>query len=71
LTVGTRTDDDSYLELQKLAVETAVLWRFSKPYLWDYRVGKIPNAKTPLAKAVAASSAFPPFISPVFFYPSP
>ena len=29
------------------------------------------NAKAPLATAVAASSAFPPFISPVFLDPSP
>jgi NTE family protein len=53
------------------SLQSGVLWRFSKPYMWDYRVGKIPNAKTPLSVAVAASSAFPPFISPVFLSPSP
>src|SRR5439155_13312349 len=42
-----------------------VLWRFSKPYTWDYRVGKIENPSIKLAVAVGASSAFPPFLSPV------
>ena len=32
---------------------------------WDYRVGKIENPTTSLATSVAASSAFPPFLSPV------
>jgi NTE family protein len=41
------------------------LWRFSKPYAWDYRVGKIEAPRIELAVAVAASSAFPPFLSPV------
>jgi NTE family protein len=31
----------------------------------DYRVGIIPHPTVPLAKAVAASSAFPPVLSPV------
>ena len=30
----------------------------------DYRVGEVPNPAVPLAAAVAASSAFPPFLSP-------
>ena len=42
-----------------------MLWRFSRPYTWDYRVGKIENPTIELAVAVAASSAFPPFLSPV------
>jgi NTE family protein len=45
-------------------VQSGVLCRFSKPYMWDYRVGKIENPKIELAVAVAASSAFPPFLSP-------
>jgi NTE family protein len=45
-------------------VESGVLMRFSKPYLADYRVGRINNPDLPLAVAVAASSAFPPFLSP-------
>lgn len=46
-------------------VQSKALWRFSKPYMWDYRVGKIEAPKLELATAVAASSAFPPVLSPV------
>ena len=45
-------------------VQTKVLWRFSRPYMGDYRVGLIKNSTIELAVAVAASSAFPPFLSP-------
>jgi hypothetical protein len=45
-------------------VQSGVLCRFSKPYMWDYRVGKIESPTIPLATAVAASSAFPPVLSP-------
>ena len=46
-------------------VQTGVLFRFSRPYLADYRVGRILNPKVELAVAVAASSAFPPVLSPL------
>jgi len=46
-------------------VQSKALWRFSKPYMWDWRVGKVPNPKIELAVAVGASSAFPPVLSPV------
>lgn len=46
-------------------VQTKVLWRFSKPYMGDYRVGLIRNPRVDLAVAVGASSAFPPVLSPV------
>ena len=46
-------------------VQTRVLWRFSKPFMGDYRVGLVKNPKTELAVAVGASSAFPPVLSPV------
>lgn len=46
-------------------VQSGVLWRFSKPYMGDWRVGLVPNPRVPLAVAVAASSAFPPVLSPV------
>jgi NTE family protein len=46
-------------------VQSGALWRFSKPYIADYRVGRIDRPKFPLAVAVAASSAFPPVLSPV------
>lgn len=47
------------------SVQTGSLFRFSKPYLADYQVGRYLNPKTGLAEAVAASSAFPPVLSPV------
>ena len=43
---------------------SGVLWRFSKPYMADYRVGTIRSPATPLADAAAASAAFPPVLSP-------
>ncbi|HZO98106.1 MAG TPA: patatin-like phospholipase family protein [Gaiellaceae bacterium] len=46
-------------------LQSGALWRFSKAYLWDYRVGEVAHPRTELATAVAASSAFPPFLSPV------
>ena len=45
-------------------LESGVLMRFSRPYLADYRVGQVLEPDLPLAVAVAASSAFPPFLSP-------
>jgi NTE family protein len=45
-------------------LESGVLFRFSRPYIADWRVGTIPTPGTPLADAVAASSAFPPVLSP-------
>lgn len=46
-------------------VQSGVLWRFSKPYMGDYRVGRIEKPDFPIARAVAASSAFPPVLSPL------
>lgn len=45
-------------------LETGTLWRFTRGYMADYQVGEIRNPKLSLAAAVAASSAFPPFLSP-------
>ncbi|MCP1469033.1 NTE family protein [Sphingobium sp. OAS761] len=45
-------------------VETGSLWRFSKPYMRDWRVGTVERPTVPLAEAVTASSAFPPVLSP-------
>lgn len=44
---------------------TGRAFRFTKKYLADYRLGLLRNPQVPVAKAVAASSAFPPFFSPV------
>jgi NTE family protein len=46
-------------------VQSGVLWRFSKPYMRDWRVGEVKEPKVSLARAVAASSAFPPVLSPL------
>jgi NTE family protein len=46
-------------------LQSGVLWRFSRPYIWDYRVGKVERPRLSLATAVAASSAFPPVLAPV------
>jgi NTE family protein len=46
-------------------VQTGTLMRFSRPYLADYSIGMVRRPVVPLAVAVAASSAFPPFLSPL------
>jgi NTE family protein len=46
-------------------LQTGVLWRFSKPYAGDYIVGRLDKPTIRLSRAVAASSAFPPFLSPM------
>ncbi len=46
-------------------VQTGALWRFSKPYMGDYRVGRVHSPNLSLALAVAGSSAFPPVLSPL------
>ena len=45
-------------------LQTGVLWRFSKLYAGDYVVGRIDKPATLVSQAVAASSAFPPVLSP-------
>lgn len=45
-------------------LETGTLWRFTRGFMADYQVGEIRNPRLDLAAAVAASSAFPPFLSP-------
>jgi NTE family protein len=46
-------------------VQSGALWRFSRAFMADYRVGLVRNPEVPLAVAVAASSAFPPVLSPL------
>lgn len=48
-------------------LQSGALWRFSKPYTRDWRVGEIRNPTDRIAKVVGASSAFPPFLSPARF----
>jgi NTE family protein len=45
-------------------LETGTLWRFTRGYMADYQVGEIRKPDLNLGSAVAASSAFPPFLSP-------
>lgn len=46
-------------------VQSGALFRFSKPFIRDWRVGEIQGPRLKLSLAVAASSAFPPFLSPL------
>jgi NTE family protein len=46
-------------------LQTGRSFRFSKPYMGDYRLGLIRNPDVKLSLAVTASSAFPPVLSPV------
>jgi NTE family protein len=46
-------------------MQTGRSFRFSKKYLADWRLGLIRNPLLPVARAVTASSAFPPMLSPV------
>jgi NTE family protein len=45
-------------------LQTGSLWRFTKRYMRDWQVGGVADPVTPMALAVAASSAFPPVLSP-------
>jgi NTE family protein len=45
-------------------VQTGSLVRFSRKRVGDWQVGEVPAPRIPLAQAVAASSAFPPVLSP-------
>jgi NTE family protein len=56
--------DEPRFVINATNVQSGALWRFMKRYMRDYRVGKVDQPKVPLAQAVAASSAFPPVLSP-------
>jgi NTE family protein len=45
-------------------LQTGRSFRFSKPYMGDYLIGLIEKPDLPLSLAIAASSAFPPVLSP-------
>jgi NTE family protein len=47
------------------SVQTGALFRFSRPYMGDWRIGLMEAPRVSLALAVAASSAFPPVLSPL------
>lgn len=56
--------DEPRFVINATNVQTGSLMRFSKRYIADWQVGIYPNPTTSLAQAVAASSAFPPVLSP-------
>lgn len=53
------------------SVQTGSLWRFSRRYMANWRVGRADHPELSLATAVAASSAFPPVLSPVVVHLEP
>lgn len=57
--------DEPRFVINATSLQTGVLWRFSKAYMADYTIGLVPNPTVELARAVAASSAFPPVLSPL------
>ena len=57
--------DEPRFVINATNVQSGVLWRFMKRYMRDYRVGEVKRPTITLAQAVAASSAFPPVLSPV------
>ena len=46
-------------------LQTGALWRFTREYMGDYKIGYVDKPDLPLSVAVGASSAFPPILSPV------
>lgn len=52
-------------------LQSGVLWQFSRRSAGDYRVGRTSRPTIPLASAVAASSAFPPFLAPLVLHFDP
>jgi NTE family protein len=46
-------------------LQTGVGFRFSRPYMGDYIIGLSDDPNVSLAQAVAASSAFPPVLTPI------
>jgi NTE family protein len=46
--------------------QSGAVWRFSKPYMRDWRVGEVARPRLAVSLAVEASSAFLRFLSPLF-----
>ncbi len=46
-------------------LQTGAVWTFERDGMGDPSIGRVPAQHTRLATAVAASSAFPPFLSPL------
>lgn len=58
-------EDPPRFVINATSVQTGALFRFSRPFAADYRVGVIADPEIELAVAVAASSAVPPVLSPL------
>lgn len=48
------------------SLQSGVLWRFAKEYAADWRVGRWSSPQLSVASVVAASAAFPPYLSPAY-----
>jgi NTE family protein len=48
------------------SLQSGVLWRFSRDYAADWRVGLWTTPNLSIALAVGASAAFPPYLSPAY-----
>jgi NTE family protein len=57
--------DEPRFVINATNIQSGAIWRFMKPYMRDYRVGEVKRPTVLLSRAVAASSAFPPVLSPV------
>ena len=57
--------DEPRFVINATNVQSGALWRFMKPAMRDWRVGEVKHPQLPLAVAVTASAAFPPFLSPM------
>ena len=53
------------------SLQTGSSVRMSRKYLADYKIGRLDRPTIALARAVAASSAFPPVLSPVYIETDP
>jgi NTE family protein len=60
------TDDEGpRFNIYATNMQTGVSFRFSRPYMGDYIIGLSDDPDVSLATAVAASSAFPPVLTPI------
>ena len=57
--------DQPVIVISATNLQRASLFRFSKAYLADHEIGRVPRPKLELAKVVAASAASPPVLSPL------
>lgn len=64
LTLQSLPDSPEFI-FNATSLQTGEIWRFTKRYAGDNAVGYVGDPKIPLSKVVAASSAYPPLLSPV------